>query len=305
MKVLHTVGHTITKHSPLILTTVGVAGLGATAYFSYKAAPKVEELTNELESARLKEQRINDLRALLEVGEINGERMNDETYDGYKMDLEIAEEEFNPIRRVDYAKRLAGAVALPVLTGLASVTCIGLSYYIQNNRIVNLAAAFATATAEREYYRSKIKEEFGEDKLTEFDTPTVTEEMKVDGKKKKVKKAKDVPSLHGEWFEKSTEWVRDDHDYNMAFINSVNESLQLRLFQRGHLLMNEVLDALGLERTRAGAMVGWSTGTGFGLYPEVTQVVDDNGMFEPRIYIKWTKPKYIYDDVDFEGRYGI
>ena len=41
----------ISKKSPLILTVVGIAGVGATAYFAYKSAKKVEVIVESIEAA--------------------------------------------------------------------------------------------------------------------------------------------------------------------------------------------------------------------------------------------------------------
>lgn len=50
---------------------------------------------------------------------------------------------------------------------------------------------------------------------------------------------------------------RKELDYNTLFLNGVFRYLEHLLQVRGHLFMNEVLDALDLPRTREGAIVGW------------------------------------------------
>lgn len=297
---LNTVSRTVGKHSPLLLTVTGVVGLGATAVFSYKAAKKVEVIVEKVEYSRNSEEEMLALESI---------HPNDRTEE-QEVALFEYQSYFTPVNRMEVAKDLVGAVALPVTTGALSIAAIALSYHVQNNRIVNLAAALATATAEQQFYRAKYKAVHGEEEYNKFMQPTATEKRTIvdsKGKEKEVEATvkSEVPSMHGEWFDKSSEYTRDDHDYNMAYIRSVGENLELRLFRKGFLLMNEVYDALGLERTRAGALLGWSTAGGFNIVPEVTHCLDqETGETLPQIYMKWTTPKYIYDKVEFEAARG-
>lgn len=257
---------TIGKNSPLILTGLGVIGVGATAFFTYKSRTRVEEIIEELE-----EDRENDI----------------------------------PVNRFEVAKDLTGALALPVLLGVGSACALILSYRIQNNRIVTLAGALAATTAEQTYFRAKYKKEHGQEAYDRFVTPTEEQEITrtdEDGKEvttiEEIKK--DVPGIYGEWFDQSTEYASDDHDYNMAYINSVNEKLSLVLFQKGYLQLNEVREALGFQRTRAGALMGWSSADTFEISTTVTKVTDpETGLFSPQIFVKWHEAKYIYQDIDY------
>lgn len=299
-QVVNKVGHTVSKHSPIILTVTGVAGLGATAVLSYKAAKKVEVIVEDIEYNRDTQE---ELLALQNMRESDHAKLSKDA----NRHLEELEETFVPMTRATMVKNLAGAVALPVITGVASVSAITLSYWIQNNRIVNLAAALATASAERKYYESKFKKDYGEKEYNKFTTPVAEEEIQYEKNGKKVVKKtnvqSDVPSLHGEWFDHSTEYAADDHEYNMAFIESVNRKLDLMLFRKGYLLMNEMFDELGLPRTKAGAMIGWTSGMSFDLYSDVTNVRNRvTGETEQQIYVKWKPAGYIYDTVEYEVR---
>lgn len=91
----------------------------------------------------------------------------------------------------------------------------------------------------------------------------------------------------------------------MAFINSVKEKLELKLFKRGWLRLNEVYDAFGFARTLNGELMGWTSG-GLGIDTMVCRPgLDENGNFEmPEIYVQWGEPVYIYDKIEYEGRYG-
>lgn len=294
------IGRTLGKNAPIILTIGGVVGLGATAVFSYKAAKKVEVIVEGIESSRMYVEELE----LLEAAPNRTEKE-----EKYLEDLRLT---VVPVDRFEVAKNLAGAVALPVATGVGSIAMIILSYQIQNNRIVNLAAALATASAERVFYNNKFKKEYGEAEYERFHTPTertmnnVTNAKGVEEVIETTTKA-DVPSIHGEWFDKSSEYAKDDHDYNLSFIRNAESGLQLRMFRKGFLLQNEVNEALGLPRTRAGALLGWSTATGFDIFPQTTNCFNKvTGELDPQIYVKWTTPTYIYETVEYEiGANGL
>ena len=264
---LNKVSKTVAKNSPVLLTVGGVVGLGATAYFSYKSAKKVETIVENIEDKRAHE---------IEVD------------------------------RLEVVKDIAGAVALPVVVGIASVTCIALSYRIQNNRIVSLGAALATATAEQVYFERKFRRDYGEDEYRKFRTPVSRQMVKgvnEDGEEveEEVVTKDEQASLTGIWFDKSSEYTRDDHDYNQEFIRQAEDKLQRKLFMKGTMLMNEMNDILGLPRTKFGGVMGWTAGSGFGLHRTVTVIKDPKtGEMRPEIYIQWTRPKNVFDTVEYE-----
>lgn len=295
---LSNISRVVGKHSPLIMTAIGVVGLGATAVTSYKAAKKVEVIVEDIEESREQEERI----AYLEDGERSGimtvEARNE------LMDLRVTHV---PVDRFEVGKRLTGAVALPVALGVASIACIILSYKIQDNRIGALAAALTTATAENAFYKKKYAQQYGEEKAKQFYTPTEMVSRTVvddNGKESDILETiqSETSSLHGVWFHESTEYASDDHAYNQRFIQNVEDKMTNKLFATGWLRMNEVCDALGLPRTRAGELLGWGVPSGdFRLDQEVTLVYDEvTRQNIPQIYIKWNNPKYIYDDVEYK-----
>lgn len=266
------VGKKVSKHSPIILTSVGVVGLGATAVLAYRSRHKVEYIVDDIEEAR---------------------------------ELE------KPIDKVHVAKALAEALYLPITVGAVSVGCIVMSYRIQNNRIATLVTALAAQQAHNMYIENKFKKKYGQEEYNKFMVPT--EETEIEGINSKGKPTmtvkevkKEIDQTIGQWYDESSEYASDDHSYNVAMIDSVNDHLNLILFQRGHLLLNEVREALGFQRIRAGALLGWSTEDGFNIEKVVTTLGDeDMGELKEQIWVSWNRPKYIYDDVDFNGRYSI
>lgn len=260
------------KHSPAILTGVGVVGLGATAYLAYKSRKKVEAVVIDIEEARDRGVEIN---------------------------------------KMDVARDLTEVLYLPIVVGAVSVASIIASYRIQNNRIAILAGALATSQAQNLWFESRYRKQHGEEAYQRFITPvdeTVSMEEGKNGKmKEKVEKTKqEVDKSIGQWYDESSEYVSDDHSYNMAYIDSVSEKLQTILFQRGHLLLNEVREAMGFDRIRSGALLGWSSADIFNIDKIVTVMEDKHdGELKEQIWVSWSRPRYIHDEVEFNGRYSI
>lgn len=270
---LHKAGMTLKKHSPAIFTGVGIIGLGATAYLAYKSKDKVEAVVEEIERKR---------------------------------DLEIE------INKVEVAKGLTEALYKPVVVGAASIACILLAQKIQSNRIKTLVSVLAVEQARNIYFEKKYKDQHGEEEYTKFVTPTdEIEHIEVDKKGKEkitvTQVKKEIDETIGQWYDESSEYLSDDHTYNIQYIDSVKDRLQNILFQRGHLVLNEVREALGFSRIRNGALLGWSTGDSFDIEKNVMVLGDDEmGALKENIWVTWTRPRYIYEEVDLTGgRYSI
>ena len=259
-------GKTLAKNSPTIFTGLGIVGLGATAYFAYKSRDGVEDIVDAIEETR-------------EAGE--------------------------EVNRMEVARDLLGVMALPVATGLLSGACIITAHRIQNQRIGTLSTALLAQQAKNLYFEKKYKEQNGEEEYNRFMMPVEEEEVTNEaGEKTTVDVRQDPNSLIGAWFDKSKEYASDDHTYNLSYIESSNDKLQTRLFQKGHLLLNEVLDELGLDRIPSGQLMGWSTADLFQLDKTVLNERDEEGNIIPQIWVTWPDAHYIYNDIDFTGRYS-
>lgn len=293
----------IAKNAPLGLTVAGVLGLGATAYLSFKSAKRFEEITTDLEDKRESEAYQADIREVVTAEGVDS--LNEEERDYWDENKDV---DFT-VKRSVIIRNVAGAFAAPVITGTVSICAITLSYMMMNNRVKGLASALATASAESYYYHKKYENQYGEEEAKRFYTPTTeTDESTRDEDNKQVKvvtKDKGAGDLYGEWFDKSDNYVADDHTYNKAFITSVEEKMANKLFRNGYLVLNDLKDALGFERDRSGAVVGWTAGDTWLLDVKTVMVAnEETGEREPQIYIHWPAPKYIYDNIEYTGRYS-
>lgn len=260
------------KHSPAIFTGIGVVGLGATAYYAYKSRDKVEAVVEEIERKR---------------------------------DLDL------PISKVEVAKDITEAIYKPVVVGAISITCILLAQKIQNNRIKVLVGTLAVEQARNLYFEKKYRKQHGDEAYNRFITPVDEEERRSIGENGEevitVEQVKvEIDKSIGQWFEDSSEHFSDDHDYNMQFIESVNQRMQTLLFARGHVTLNEVLDNLGFDRLRNGALLGWSSRDSFEIITNVSNHRNEKtGELEPQIWVTWSSARYIHEEIEYNGRYSI
>lgn len=265
-------GRKVAKHSPAIFTGVGIVGLGATAYLAYKSRDKVEAVVEEMEATR-------------EAGE--------------------------EVSKVKVVRDMTEALYQPVVVGGASVACILIAQRIQHRRIMALAGALAVEQGRNIWFEKKYRKVHGNEAYNEFVVPTEEEEhveIGKDGKEKvTVEQVKsDVDKTIGQWYSDSAEYVRDDHTYNIEMIRSVKDRLETVMFQRGTLTLNEVREALGFERIRNGALLGWSTKDFFEIDRLVQNIGDESkGEALEQIWVTWSRPRYIYDEVEFNTRYAI
>ena len=288
--------HIAKKHSPLVMTVVGMVGTAATAYFAYKAAPRVAEIVEDMEEDRAKQERYFQLKTMgikemtdAEIIELG--------------DMEVAGiPEFD---RLGYIKQIMGAVALPVASAVVSITAIGLGYRIMNGRLNGLASALTSLAAQKLEQEKRIKENVTPEQYKAITGPATTGEIEVkeqDGSKKIVEGVveKRAKSLNGVWFSESDEFAKDDHDYNIHWLTTAETVLLRKQKQRSFLLLNEVYDELGLPRTKEGAIMGWDYSDPFGFGLDIHDAKDRDGYWFRDIYINWVAPRYIYEDIDLD-----
>ena len=184
-----------------------------------------------------------------------------------------------------------------VVTGLSIAALTG-SHITLTKRNTALTAAYAGLQKAYDSYRDRVREELGEER--ELDIYHGAEEVK-DGKV--VEKVVDPNklSIYARFFdEASTEW-RKDAELNRLFVTCQQNYLNQLLQVRGHVFLNEAYDALGLERSSAGQVVGWIIGEegdnyiDFGLY-EASNSRFINGT-ERSILLDFNVDGVIYDKI--------
>lgn len=239
----------VKKHSPEILAGVGVVGVVASTVLACKATMKVNDILTDA-----KEQ----------IDKVNSVKNNPAYADRY------SEEDAKKDLSVVYVQKGVELVKvyLPAFTlGAVSIGCLLSSNNILRKRNAALGAAYATLDKSYKAYRNRVVERFGSEvekeiryniRAEEIEHTTIDEEGNEVVVKEEVKTMD--PNLYSDYAkffdESNVNWNRNP-EYNLMFLKSQQQYANDLLKARGRLFLNEVYDMLGIERTKAGQVVGW------------------------------------------------
>lgn len=155
---------------------------------------------------------------------------------------------------------------------IASTGLILASHGILSKRHVALSAAYSALDGAFKDYRERVSEAIGEEKERIIFSNSHTEKnISFENENGEIETKKNnslIGNPHSESpyefnFNRFTtkEW-QPNADYNEMFLRNTERFCNELFHSRGHLFLNEVLDALGMERTQAGSICGWIKGAG-------------------------------------------
>ena len=171
---------------------------------------------------------------------------------------------------VNYAQtamKIAKLYAPAVILGSASLGCLLASNDILRKRNAALSAAYMTVDKSFKEYRQRVVDKFGEEveKEIRYNIKAMEVENVVaneDGSETVVVEESKVmdPNLYSDYakfFDEFNPNWQNDPEYNLMFLRAQQQYANDLLKAKGRLFLNEVYDMLGLERTKAGQVVGW------------------------------------------------
>jgi hypothetical protein len=284
---------TTKANSPQILFAGGLVGVVGGAVLACRATLKVGEVLDEFKSD------IEAVKKIREDGQIGP--------DDEGKSRPVPEDEANKMMAYVYisgtaklAKLYAPAVAVGAF-GVAALTC---SHYTLLSRNASLTAAYATLAEAYDAYRERVKKELGEEKekdlylgrtLEKFaneETGKIEEHYVVDPNRM---------SPYSKWFDEGNPNFQKNAEYNRLFIQGVQNYANNILHARGAIMLNEVYDMLGIERTQAGAVVGWvisndgDNSVDFGMHEARNSDFLNNR--EPRILLDFNVDGVVFDKI--------
>ena len=287
------------KNAPTILVVGGVIGIVASTILACRATLKVEDILDEHQE---KKEKIEEVWQKVVDGDMSEEKYSESDK---KKDLTVTYVQTAVTMVVNYAPA--------VILGGLSIACILKSHSIMKTRNLALMAAYKTLDEGFKSYRRRVVEEYGEDKDYQYKnglrSETVIEKTTDEnGKTKSVKKevlvSNDDPnnlSIYAKYFDESClNWSKSP-EYSMLFLKAQQSYFNDMLRVRGHVFLNEVYDALGIERTKAGSVVGWVMGEGransidFGLYDGRERARAFVNGYERTIILDFNVDGVIYD----------
>lgn len=249
----HKTGFKIKKHSPEILIVSGVIGVVASTVMACKATTKVSEILDEAKET------IDDIHEMTEIAQSNEEYAEKYTEEDTKKDLAIV--------YVKTGAKLAKLYAPSIILGTLSLTAIITSNNILRKRNIALAAAYTSVEKSFKDYRKRVVERFGEEldqelryniKKQEIEEKVVNE----DGSETTVKKTVNAidPSTIDDTsviFYEGCPGFSKDPEHNLIYLKAQQQFATNKLKLQGYLFLNDVLEMLGFERTKAGQVIGW------------------------------------------------
>ena len=241
----------VKKHSPEILVVAGVIGTVTSAVMACRATTKLSKILDE---AKETEKTISEG---IEIGYIADQEYTEE--DG-KKDLRIT--------KVQTGLKVVKLYAPAVILGGLSITAMLTSNNILRKRNVSLAAAYAAVDKSFKEYRGRVKERFGEEldkelryniKAKEIEEVVKDEKTGKEKVQKKIVNVSDFDdcSEYAKFYDCGcTGWTKDP-ELNLMFLRKQQDFLNDRLKAEGYLFLNDVYDALGIQKTKIGQIAGW------------------------------------------------
>lgn len=242
------------KHSPEILTAVGVAGVIAAGVMASRATLKLPKLIDD------KNHLIEGIRARAAADALSEKEANE---DEVNLDsLKVIENHKNKLVATAYIRHgldVAKVYTPAITVGAGAIACILGAHGIMRRRNVALAATLKLVESSFAEYRKRVVDELGEERELDirYDREEVTVVNEETGKEETTTIAYAGKSPYAKFFdEMSSQWEKDA-DYNLTFLLAQQNHFNDQLHARGHVFLNEVYDALDIPRTQAGGQVGW------------------------------------------------
>lgn len=288
------------KYSPEILLGAGIVGVVGATVLACRATLKAKEVVDD---AKL-------IIGAMEAGDftpggiVNGDSSKEE------VEVQVI---------VYSAAEVLKLYAPAIIIGAISIGAIVQSRNILSRRNAGLVAAYKALDEAYKKYRQRVRDEFGE----EVDDYIVRrkpldKEMKIvdeNGEEIKFEEALELTpeeqnmvafgcSQYAKFFDQSSPQWRPDNESNIFFLHTVQTAMNVELTVRGIVFLNQVYDALGIPRTKAGQVVGWVKNYGddvidFGIYNSANDYNSDfvNGYKRDQILLDFNVDGWVWDKI--------
>ena len=234
-------GMMLAKNAPAIAFGAGLVGMAGTviltARATLKVAPKLEAHEESLRAHKETARRINE--GLESEGEFPG----------------MPEASF--ILWTRFVRECTRAYAVPLLLGGVSAGLLTYSHNVQSNMIAGLTMAYEGLKVTFDKYREAVIEDQGID----ADTKYIVEAHNAANEELQARTG-DSEVFHVDnrfvfGTESSSDFNGRASMWNVNFLNDVEAAMNRKLEATGIVFLNEVLVALGMDRTPAGQQLGW------------------------------------------------
>ena len=240
-KIINKVKFNVVKHSPEILMGLGIAGVITSTVLACRSTLKVQEILD------YKEENMNNIKEVLAEGR------EDYTEEDARKDKTII--------MTTTTIRIMKLYIPSVIIGAGSIACLLESHNVMRNRNAGLAAALAATTESFKQYRERVTEKYGDEVDKEMRYGIKKEKKEKDGKKTKEEivvgcDEKELSGYARYFNENNINWS-DDPQFNLMFLRQNQNWANDKLISQGYLYLNDVYEALGFPKSKAGQVVGW------------------------------------------------
>lgn len=251
-RMFHNTGFLVRKHSPVLFVIAGTVGVVASAVIACKATTKLNDVLEQSKEAIDQVHTASEKPEILPEGTVY-------TDDDVKNDLRII--------YVQTGIKLVKLYGPSVALGILSLSSILMSNRILSKRNVALAAAYSAVDKGFKDYRSRVVDRFGEQidkelrynlKVKEVEKITIDENGEEQKTTDLVEVAEvDKYSEYAKFFTDDNPYWTKDAEYNLMFLRQQQSYANDKLKRVGRVFLNEVYEALGIPKTKAGQVVGW------------------------------------------------
>ncbi len=228
------------KFAPQVLLGAGVIGVIASTVLASKATLSLESVLDKHRE---------DIALVDEIAHVKTSEEYTSTH--HKRDLTLI--------HMRTFKELGKLYALPVGLGILSISMIIGAQGIQYKRTGAAIAAYKTVESQFNRYRDRVRSEFGQDKDEEFARAYTSEGVVNEEGQETVNITIDGRKLNDTLYffdTKNVNW-KNSPEYNLSYVMAQQTFANQLLNSRGHVMLNDVLDGLGIDRTPEGAVLGW------------------------------------------------
>lgn len=230
-KMLGTAACVLKKHSPEILTGMGIIGMVGTVVLSVEATPKALVLMEE------KKREIN--HDILEEAKANGDDVC---------------QKVDKLKPIDVVKTTWRCYIPATVLGVASIGCLIGASSVNARRNAALAAAYTISETALKEYKSKVIETIGEKKTEKVESSVAQAKLNSDPIEKKeiIITDKGDVTCYDVW---SGRYFKSSMDELNRIVNELNKRMLDSYY--GYISLNEFYEAVGLSATKVGNDLGW------------------------------------------------
>ena len=228
------------KNSPHIFFAAGVVGTITSTVLACRATLKLSDTLTEIQD---EVSTVKEMHAGIEPEKYSQEEWYKDTFYVYT--------------KAGY--QLVKLYSPAIVVGVVSIGMLTGSHVQLARRNTALMAAYAALQRAYDDYRDRVRERYGVDQ--ELDLYHAAKVKMIENKEGKDEEQKIVDpngiSIYARFFDEASRHWEKNPETNRLFVQCQQNYANNLLHARGHVFLNEVYDMLGLDRSSAGAVVGW------------------------------------------------